>query len=66
MKYIAVKISVIRGQKLQFGKILYFCPLTCLRYSMTNDQIAYLVNGWWDRCKLGIILKGLPNENNSP
>jgi hypothetical protein len=63
MKYIAVKILVISGQKLQFGKILYFCPL---RYSMNNGQISYLVNGWWDCCKLGIILKGLPNENNSP
>jgi hypothetical protein len=28
-----------------------------LRYSMYNDHISHLVNGWWDFYKEGIILK---------
>jgi hypothetical protein len=32
-------------------------------YSIHNDHISYLVYGWWDFCKHGIILKSLLNEN---
>jgi hypothetical protein len=37
-----------------------------LRYSMYNDHISYLVNGWWDFYKHDIILKGLSNKNIPP
>jgi hypothetical protein len=37
-----------------------------LRYSMYNNHISYLVNGWWDFHKHGIILKGLSDKNNPP
>jgi hypothetical protein len=40
--------------------------LGTLRYSMYKDHIPYLINGWWDFYKHGIILKGLSNENNPP
>jgi hypothetical protein len=37
-----------------------------LRYSMYNDHISYLVNGWRDFYKHDIILKDLSNKNNPP
>jgi hypothetical protein len=40
--------------------------LDILRYSIHNDHISYLVYGWWDFCKHGIILKSLSNENYPP
>jgi hypothetical protein len=44
---------------------LYWC-LMILRYSIHNDHISYLVNGWWYDCKYGIVLKSLLNENYPP
>jgi hypothetical protein len=52
---------------------LFFCRsfinihvICILRYSMYNDHISYLVNGWWDFYKHGIILKDISNKNNPP
>jgi hypothetical protein len=67
---IGVIRALIIGLTIGLIRALIICLtiglIRALRYSIHNDHISYLVYGWWDFCKDGIILKSLSNENYPP
>jgi hypothetical protein len=66
IKKCSKKETLLRFQKIRPVSRSHNGNMGELRYSIHNDHISYLVYGWWDFCKHGIILKSLSNENYPP